>query len=147
MSVFEYKVVPAPKRGLKAKGVKGNEARFANALQTVMNEYGADGWEYQRTDTLPSEERSGLTGRATVYQNMLVFRRAVLAAVETNEASTAPFIAPIVMPEESTATPELTASREEAVEETLADDQPDGGEDLDGVVESVENEEKNVAAE
>lgn len=75
MTGFEYKVVPAPIRGLKAKGLKGTSARFANALQTVMNDLGAEGWEYQRTDTLPVEERQGLTGRTTTFQNMLVFRR------------------------------------------------------------------------
>ena len=34
-----------------------------------------EGWEYVRADVLPSEERSGLTGRTTVYHNLLVFRR------------------------------------------------------------------------
>ena len=73
--IYEYKVVPAPKKGLRGKGIKGAEARFANALETVMNELGAEGWEYQRTDCLPAEERQGLTGKTTVFQNMLVFRR------------------------------------------------------------------------
>ena len=82
MSGFEYKVVPAPMRGLKAKGVKGTQARFANALETLMNEYGAEGWEYQRTDTLPVEERQGLTGKTTTFQNMLVFRRALSAQIQ-----------------------------------------------------------------
>lgn len=75
MTIYEYQVIPAPRKGKKARGVKGSEARFALAIQDVLNEASADGWEYLRTDTLPSEERSGLTGRATVYQNMLVFRR------------------------------------------------------------------------
>jgi hypothetical protein len=44
MSGFEYRVVPAPMRGLKARGVKGTPARFANALQTVMNDLGVEGW-------------------------------------------------------------------------------------------------------
>ena len=77
MAIFEYKVVPAPTRGVKAKGVKGTAARFAHALQDVMNELGAQGWEYQRTDTLPVEERQGLTGKTSSFQNMLVFRRVV----------------------------------------------------------------------
>ncbi|MEC7764278.1 MAG: DUF4177 domain-containing protein [Pseudomonadota bacterium] len=77
MKRYEYNVVPAPKKGKRAKGVKGAEARFAHALAECMNEMAADGWEYLRTDTLPSEERSGITGRATVFQNMLVFRREV----------------------------------------------------------------------
>ena len=82
MAVFEYKVVPAPTRGLKAKGVKGTPARFANALETVMNDLGADGWEYQRTDTLPVEERQGLTGKSSSFQNMLVFRRTVEVTID-----------------------------------------------------------------
>lgn len=73
---YEYKVVPAPARGLKAKGVKTPEDRFAHALQTAMNELAADGWEYLRADTLPCEQREGLISKTTVFQNMLVFRRA-----------------------------------------------------------------------
>ena len=86
---YEYAVVPAPKKGVKARGVKTPEDRFANALQTIMNEKGAEGWDYVRTDTLPSEERQGLTGRTTVFQNMMVFRRA-LAAPESAAQTTAP---------------------------------------------------------
>ncbi|MFQ1699798.1 DUF4177 domain-containing protein [Loktanella agnita] len=76
---YEYKVVPAPVRGLKGKGVRSTEDRFANALETAMNELAADGWEYIRADTLPCEQREGLVGKTTVFQNMLVFRRAKLA--------------------------------------------------------------------
>lgn len=79
---FEYKVVPAPTKGLKARGVKSGVDRFANALETKMNELAADGWDYQRTDTLPCEEREGLMGKTTVYQNMLVFRRLIVDQVE-----------------------------------------------------------------
>jgi len=73
---FEYKVVPAPIRGKKAKGLKTPADRFANALGAVINEMATEGWEYLRADTLPAEERHGLTGRSTVFQNMLIFRRA-----------------------------------------------------------------------
>lgn len=73
---YEYLVVPAPTRGVKAKGVKSAEDRFAVALETVMNKMASDGWDYYRADTLPSEQREGLMGKTTVYQNMLVFRRA-----------------------------------------------------------------------
>ncbi|SDL87566.1 protein of unknown function [Aliiruegeria lutimaris] len=86
MAVYEYKVVPAPERGRKGKGVKGPRERFANALQTVMNELGAEGWEYLRADTLPCEERSGLTGSTTTYQNMLVFRRVLSTYVTKSVA-------------------------------------------------------------
>lgn len=79
---FEYKVVPAPVKGVKARGVKAGPDRFAHALEIVMNDLAADGWEYQRTDTLPCEEREGLMGKTTVYQNMLVFRRASIVDVQ-----------------------------------------------------------------
>lgn len=73
---YEYRVIPAPVKGTKAKGVKTTQDRFALSLQETMNAMAADGWEFQRAETLPSEERSGLTGTKTVYNNLLVFRRA-----------------------------------------------------------------------
>ena len=75
MSRYEYKVVPAPTKGAKAKGVKAVEDRFALTLQEVMNDMGALGWEYQRAETLPSVERAGLTGSTTNWRHVLVFRR------------------------------------------------------------------------
>lgn len=75
MSKYEYKVVAAPKKGLRQKGVKGTADRFAHTLMTLMNDLGREGWEYLRADTLPVDERSGLTGTSTTFQNMLIFRR------------------------------------------------------------------------
>jgi len=81
MSAFEFRVVPAPRRGEKARGVRTTEERFALALTRLMNRMAADGWDYVRADSLPCEERSGLRGVRTTFQNMLVFRRpAVLPA-------------------------------------------------------------------
>lgn len=88
---FQYKVIPAPRRGEKAKGVKTTEERFAVALTQVMNELGAEGWEYVRADTLPCDERAGLTGTKTSYQNLLVFRRP-LEIGETKETPEPPAI-------------------------------------------------------
>ncbi|KPA21967.1 hypothetical protein shim_18530 [Shimia sp. SK013] len=73
--IYEYKVVPAPTKGQKARGVRSTEGRFANALQASMNTLAADGWEFLRTETLPSEERSGLASTATKYRSVMVFRR------------------------------------------------------------------------
>lgn len=75
MPRYEYKVVPAPTKGVKAKGVRKAEDRFSNTLQELMNNLSSDGWEYQRAETLPSVERSGLTGSTTEWRNVLVFRR------------------------------------------------------------------------
>ena len=131
MTGFEYKVVPAPMRGLKAKGVKGSPARFANALETVMNDLGADGWEYQRTDTLPVEERQGLTGKTTSFQNMLVFRR----VLETPQED-APVVAALIEDQsEVEVEPEVAAPALQPIEDTLEDtpqDAPDAPEDFVG---------------
>lgn len=80
MQRFEFKVVPAPKRGEKSRAAKTTEDRFALALTQLMNSLGAEGWDYVRADTLPCDERSGLTGTKTSYQNMLVFRRPLAEA-------------------------------------------------------------------
>ena len=79
---YEYRVVPAPSRGEKARGVKTTAERFALALTGVMNRLGREGWEYLRTDTLPCEERVGLTGSKSTFQHLLVFRRAVADAAD-----------------------------------------------------------------
>lgn len=87
MPRYEYKVVPAPAKGLKAKGIRSPEARFAHALASAMNELGAEGWSYLRTDTLPAEERVGLTRTRTTYHNMLVFRRELQEDVQLQEVA------------------------------------------------------------
>lgn len=90
MPSYEYKVIPAPQKGLKGKGVRGAEARFSNALESVMNDLGAQGWEYCRAETLPSLERSGLASTTTEWRNVLVFRR----PRETAAANFAPELLP-----------------------------------------------------
>ena len=102
MPVFEYKVIPAPRRGDKARGANTTADRFAAALSQIMNDLGRDGWDYLRSDTLPCEERVGLTGKATAFQNMLVFRR------QLQPVTTAEPVAP-----QHSAAPILTATAPE----------------------------------
>lgn len=95
MQAFEYKIVPAPKRAAKIKGLKTTEDRFARTLTDTVNELARDGWDYLRADTLPVEERVGLTGRTTTFQHMLVFRRALdqpAAKAPHAEAAPAPVL-------------------------------------------------------
>ena len=110
MAGFEYKVVPAPGKGVKAKGVKTPEDRFAYGLQELMNTLGADGWQYLRADTLPSTERSGLTGSQTIWRHVLVFQRPLsgetreraeppVRASQTQEIAPEPAPAPTPAPE------------------------------------------------
>ena len=113
MQRFEYKVVPAPRHGVKARGVKTSEDRFAHAVATLMNELAAEGWEYLRAETLPSEERHGFTGRSTVVQNLLIFRRAVQPAAAAPRPQV---VAPL---REVPAGPTLAASRGDATEATV----------------------------
>ncbi len=111
MTQYEYQVVPAPMRGQRVKGVKGTDARFAHTLSSLMNNLGEDGWEYLRADTLPCEERQGLTGRSIVYKTLLVFRRVIAEiAVKTPEPrADAPEPAPAPDPAPPAAEPEAAA--------------------------------------
>ncbi|GAB5446509.1 DUF4177 domain-containing protein [Gymnodinialimonas sp.] len=81
----EYKVVPAPERATKQRGLKG-AALFAHSMETLMNELAADGWQYLRADALPQEERSGLTNKTTTYRNLLVFQRVISDEPATTSA-------------------------------------------------------------
>ena len=81
MHRYEYKVVPSPRKGEKTRAARTTPDRFALALTTLMNKFGQDGWEYLRADTLPCDERAGLTGTKTTFQNMLIFRRPLAEGV------------------------------------------------------------------
>ena len=83
MERYEYKVIPAPEKGLKAKGIKTPEARFAHALELAMNELGIEGWEYWRAECLPATERAGLTSSKVTERHLLVFRRMLEPLPET----------------------------------------------------------------
>ena len=97
MSSFEYTAIPAPIRAEKTKAAKTPAERYALTLTDEINRMAADGWEYLRAETLPSEERSGLTGRTTLFHNLLIFRRPKAAAVKPRaltQAEAKPAIAP-----------------------------------------------------
>ena len=86
MSNFDYKVVAAPQSAGKHKGLKGVDA-FARTLEEVLTREAVDGWEFQRTETLPCEERAGmLGGREAMLRAVLVFRRERETARRTEPA-------------------------------------------------------------
>lgn len=101
MPRYEYKVVPAPKKAGRVKGVKTTEGRFAHALTEMMNALGAEGWDYVRADALPCEAGGGWGKKTTEEQHMLVFRRAL------DESPSAEAIASVHMraPERAAAMP------------------------------------------
>lgn len=86
MRQFEYKAIPAPNTGTKAKGVKTREDRFALSMTEALNEMAGEGWEYVRAEMLPVEERKGLTGTQTTYQNVLIFRRLKAAPLALDDS-------------------------------------------------------------
>jgi len=76
MTHYEYKVVPAPKRAKRVRGVKGAEELFALTLTDAINEVARQGWEYVRVEHLPAEAPGGwFRGGTTGEQTVLVFRR------------------------------------------------------------------------
>lgn len=79
---YEYKVVPAPNRGQRRRGLRTGPERLAATLEDVIAEETAGGWEYLRADVLPMIESGGfLSRRREVQCAVLVFRR-VLGAEE-----------------------------------------------------------------
>lgn len=75
MQMHEYLALPAPRRGQKVKGLKTPAERYAHELTSLLNDIAAEGWEYWRSECLPSEERKGLTGTTVVQNHLLIFRR------------------------------------------------------------------------
>lgn len=109
---WDYRVIPAPVKGRRARGVKGAEAQFALAVESIINEMAARGWEYCRAEMLPQEER-----RARVtYRNLLVFRR---EAGQTTEAGEMPPL-PEVVAERPGLAPRLRRSAGRLMDGVLA---------------------------
>ncbi len=91
MSRYEYKVVPSARKPRRAKGMKTNADRFANAMTEVINAEAAHGWEYLRSETLPMDERPGMFKKTIeTYQTVMVFRREVDSLNETDLSKEAP---------------------------------------------------------
>lgn len=74
MTSYEYRVIPAPDRAAKSR--KKGADPFAETLSEVFNKEATDGWEFQRAETLPLRERTGLTGTRSGFRTLLIFRRA-----------------------------------------------------------------------
>lgn len=73
---FEYKVIPAPRKGRRGRGVKGPAGRFAYAIEFAINEMAQDGWEFVRSETLGADEREGMMRRKSeTFHGVLVFKR------------------------------------------------------------------------
>lgn len=119
MRNFEYKAVPAPTQGTKAKAAKTTEERYALSVTNLLNEMAEDGWEYVRAETLPCDERKGLTRTQTTYQNVLIFRRLKAGAQALPLEVATPRLASEPRPVVDSA-PRRTSEPLRAVSETVA---------------------------
>lgn len=82
--MYEYKVVPAPSRMGRIKGLKTPAERFAHTLSAAINAEANGGWQFLRTETLSCEERT-LLGRVRVStQTVMVFARALAGATQVD---------------------------------------------------------------
>lgn len=99
MQSHEYRVILAPRRGAKVKGLRTPEERFAHAVEGEMNRMALEGWEFVRSDTLPCEVKPGWFSRpVTVSQTLLVFRRALAQPEPLRASASAPLRAPSAEP-------------------------------------------------
>jgi hypothetical protein len=72
--MYEYKVVPAPDRAERIKGMKRPEDRFAHKIEGLLNDMATAGWSFLRAESLPSEERHLLRSQS-VMRSLLIFYR------------------------------------------------------------------------
>lgn len=121
MTHYDYKVVPAPRRAKRVKGVRNADELFALTLTDAINEVARQGWEYVRAEHLPAETGGGWLSRGTTgEQTVLVFRRPHeplgprLASVRP-EHGTAP------LPAEPAVTPVPPPAQESAAEKAALD--------------------------
>lgn len=89
MAEYEYKVVTAPRKAGRAKGVRGQDEKYAYTLGEVMNKMAADGWQYLRAESLPVDEKAGMMGKTNEkYLSLLVFQRQTDAPVDIQTPET-----------------------------------------------------------
>ena len=95
MTWFDYKVVPAPRRMKRARGVSDHADLFALTLTEAINEHARQGWEYVRAETLSAETPGGWLRRGRLEEEtVLVFRRARETLAPRLERGEAPMPAP-----------------------------------------------------
>lgn len=73
--IYEFTVVPAPKKAERVEGLRTDADRMAKVLTELFNDMALDGWDYVRAETLPNDASRDLTGTAPSTMTLLVFRR------------------------------------------------------------------------
>ena len=75
MARREYRIVTAPDRPKRRAAGKDEGQRFAATLEDLVNEMAAEGWAFERTETLTYSRRKGLFRRVDTAAALLVFAR------------------------------------------------------------------------
>ena len=144
--MYEYKVVPAPQRAAKVKGLKTSADRFAHTLAERINAEAAGGWQFLRTETLQCETRGRFGGIKQSTETVMVFARevgvtrpdasAALAAVQEPEAAVdaprrrvvaAPVAAPAAAPRVNRSVPPVAPQEIARYEDEGYDEDGDEG--------------------
>ena len=75
MARREYRIVTAPDRPKRRAAGKDEAQRFATTLEDLVNEMAAEGWAFERTETMTYSKKKGLFGRVDTPVALLVFAR------------------------------------------------------------------------
>lgn len=87
MTHYEYRVIPAPRRMRKVKGLSGAPELFAHTLGETINEQAVQGWEFLRSEAMVVEEPRRMFRAGTVAEHtVLVFRRERSEGIEPEAA-------------------------------------------------------------
>ncbi|CTQ51355.1 hypothetical protein JDO7802_03394 [Jannaschia donghaensis] len=82
--IYEYDVIPAPKKPQRIAGLTREDDRVAHELSELFNDMAVEGWEYVRADTINIDDVTGIAGNVPKAHTLLVFRRPlILPAVPT----------------------------------------------------------------
>ena len=107
---YEYKIVGAPEKGKRKRGMRRRSDRVAAAFADIIKSEAVDGWEYLRTDLLPIIEGAGWFRRGReVNRAVMVFRRMRDRAKAESTAiqRRAPSVVPPATPPEAPAAPPI----------------------------------------
>ena len=116
---YEYKCVAAPEKARRRRGAKSRTARVAGAMEDILKAEAVDGWEYQRTDLIPIEEKSGLFSRAhEVHRAVMVFRKPLAGSTAPALRAPAQDVEQPKAPVPVQATPEPVATEPVPVKQT-----------------------------
>lgn len=84
MKKYEFKIVPAP-QNVQRGWFQAKDDGFANTVTELMNEMGACGWDYVRSETLSFGRRRWYGAKRVERHEVLVFRRTIAEEVPVEE--------------------------------------------------------------